>query len=71
MVPESLTSPLRDRIRVNDDQMTRPTWPEGPQCHPEGAVNIVEKRAWPFALKCAYLLAQSKVLCQERRTGKK
>jgi hypothetical protein len=71
MVPKSLTSPLRDRIRVNDDQVTRPTWPEGPQCDPEGAVNIIERRAWPLALECAYLLAQGKILGQERRTGKK
>ena len=64
-VPKSLTGPLRDRIRINDDQATRPPWPEGPQCHPEGAVNIVERRAWPLALERTYLLTEGKILGQQ------
>ena len=30
MTSEPFAGPLRDRIPVNDDQVTHPTWPEGP-----------------------------------------
>jgi hypothetical protein len=71
VVLKSLTGPLRDGIRVNDDQATRPPGPECPQCNPEGAVNIVERGTRPLSLECANLLAQSQILSQERRPGEK
>lgn len=71
VVPKTLMGPLRDRVRVNDDQATRPPGPERPQCNPEGAVNIVERRTWPLELERAYLLTEGQILGQELRTGEK
>ena len=51
--PETFAVPLRDRIRVDYDQATRPPGPEGPQYDPKGAVNIVERGTRPLALECA------------------
>jgi len=71
MAPETFARPLRDRIRINDNQVTRPTWPEGSQCHPEGAVNIVERGTRPLALECANLLPEGEILGQAFRAGEK
>ena len=62
---ETLAIPLRDRIRVDDEQATHPSWPRGAQSHPEDPVNVIEQRTWSLALYRGYLLTQGKILGQE------
>jgi len=62
---ETLAIPLRDRIRVDKENATRPSWPRGPQRHPEGAVNIIAWWTWPLALEYGDLLTQREILSQE------
>ena len=57
--------PLRDRIRVDKENSTRPSWPRRPQRHPEGAVDIIERWTWPLALERGDLLTQREIFSQQ------
>ena len=51
MAPETVAVPLHDRVAINDDEATGPSWPRGSQRHPESAVNLVERGTRPLALE--------------------
>ncbi len=71
VAPKTLAVPLRDRVGINYDEATRPSWPRGSQRHPESAVNIVEQGTRPLALECANMLTEGEILGQEFRAGEK
>ncbi len=70
MAAESLPVPLRHGVRLNDDQVARPPWPRGAQCHPEGTIGVIEWRPRPLPLECGNLLPERQVLGDQIAPGK-
>ena len=71
VAPESVSIPLRDGVRVYDDQSGRPARPCGAQGDSETAVEIIEHRPWSLLFQHGHLRPQGQVLGQEFLAGTK